>query len=274
MTQPSQPMKRTKEEIQPSQHTKRTKEEINALIFECQSRQDSSAQAILVEHYSALVGSIVRKYSKGRGFHEDLMQVGIIGLLGAIKRYDSKFGASFESFLIPTVIGEIKRFLRDKTWGVHVPRRIKDLWSKIKTVVDELTNQQQRSPKIVEIADYLDVTEEEVLEAMEMGRSYQAISMDQSIEIASDGSAVTILDTIGSREEGFKRVDERLLLQSVLNVLTDREKEIIQSTFLENKSQKETGEDLGISQMHVSRLQKGAIEKLRKALARTEVNNV
>ncbi|MFL6516712.1 MAG: sigma-70 family RNA polymerase sigma factor, partial [Bacillus sp. (in: firmicutes)] len=146
MTQPSQPMKRTKEEI-------------NALIKDFQLGESKSAQAILVDHYTPLVGSLVMKYSKGGTHHEDLMQIGIIGLLGAIRRYDSELGAAFETFLIPTVIGEVKRYLRDKTWGVHVPRRVKELWTKIKTVVDELTNQHQRSPKIHEIAEHLDVSE-------------------------------------------------------------------------------------------------------------------
>ncbi|MBU8880533.1 RNA polymerase sigma factor SigB [Bacillus sp. FJAT-29790] len=252
---------------QPSRVMRRTKEEINALILDFQRIECNSAQTILVENYSALVGSLVKKYSRGRNSHEDLMQVGMIGLLGAIRRYDPDVGGSFESFLIPTVIGEIKRFLRDKTWDVHVPRRIKELLPKIKKVVDELTNKNQRSPKIHEIAEYLDVSEEEVLEAMEMGKSYQALSVDQSIETGSDGSTVTILDTVGSQEEGFKQVDQKLLLQSVLHVLSEKEKEIIHYTFIENKSQKETGEFLGISQMHVSRLQRRAIQKLRKALA-------
>src|SRR3954453_2870456 len=252
----------------PSRTVKRTKEEIDALILEFQQNESSSAQTILVEHYTALVGSLARKYSKGRDFHEDIMQVGMIGLLGAIRRYDPSFGKSFESFLIPTVIGEIKRFLRDKTWSTHVPRRTKELWPKIKTVVDELTIQYQRSPKIQEIADYMEISEEEVLEAMEMGKSYQAASVDQSIETGSEGSSVTILDIMGSHDEGFEKVDQKLLLQSVLHVLSNKEKEIIHRTFVENKSQKETGQDLGISQMHVSRLQKKAIEKLRKALSR------
>ncbi|MFO1445153.1 RNA polymerase sigma factor SigB [Bacillus sp. Bva_UNVM-123] len=252
---------------QPSQTVKRSKEEIEALILEYQQNESSSAQTLLVEHYTALVGSLARKYSKGRNIHEDIMQVGMLGLLGAIRRYDPGMGKSFEAFLFPTVIGEIKRFLRDKTWSVHVPRRVKEISSKIKKVEEELTNQYQRSPKIREIADYMDITEEELLEAMEMGKSYQAASVDQAIETGHEGSPVTVLDIIGSQDEGFEKVDQRLLLQSALHVLTERERKIIHCTFLENKSQKETGEYLGISQMHVSRLQKKAIEKLRKAFA-------
>ncbi|MED3561430.1 RNA polymerase sigma factor SigB [Bacillus xiapuensis] len=251
---------------QPSQTMKRTKEEINALIKEFQQNDSAAAQAILVEQYTALIASLARKYSRVKNFHEDLMQVGMIGLLFALRRYDASFGKSFEAFLIPTVIGEIKRFLRDKTWSVHVPRRIKELWPRVKTVVDELTNQYQRSPKIQEIADYLEISEEEVLEAMEMGKNYQAASVDQPTETGSEGSTVTPLDIIGSPDEGFEKVDQKLILESSLHVLSDREKKILQCTFLDNKSQKETAEKLGISQMHVSRLQKKAIDKLRKEI--------
>lgn len=253
----------------PSQTVRRSKEEVHRLILEFQKNESESAQAILVENYTALVGSIVRKYSKGRDLHEDIMQVGMIGLLSTIRRYDPGTGTPFEAYLIPNVIGEIKRFLRDKTWDVHVPRRVKDLWPKLNSAVDELTRTLQRSPKIQEIAEYLETSEEEVLETMEMGKSYQTASVDQSIETGSDGSTMTTLDVIGSEDKGFEQVDQRMFLESALYVLNDREREIIQWTFIENKSQKETGEHLGISQMHVSRLQKKAIEKLRKVLART-----
>lgn len=190
----------------------------------------------------------------------------MIGLLGAIKRYDPVVGKSFEAFAIPTIIGEIKRFLRDKTWSVHVPRRIKELGPRIKMAVDTLTTETQRSPKVEEIAEYLDVSEEEVLETMEMGKSYQALSVDHSIEADADGSTVTILDIVGSQEDGYERVNQQMMLKSVLHVLSEREKQIIDLTYIQNKSQKETGDILGISQMHVSRLQRKAVKKLREAL--------
>ncbi|MFD2217015.1 MULTISPECIES: RNA polymerase sigma factor SigB [Bacillaceae] len=253
---------------QPSQNMKLTKEEVNELILDFQKTESKVAQLALVEHYTGLVETLAKKYSKGKSFHEDLRQVGMIGLLGAIRRYDPTVGKPFEAFAIPTIIGEIKRFLRDKTWSVHVPRRIKELGPKIKAAVDKLTNENQRSPQVREIAEYLDVTEEEVLETMEMGKSYQALSVDHSIEADSDGSTVTILDIVGSQEQGYEKVNQKLMLQSVLHVLSDREKEIIECTFILNKSQKETGEQLGISQMHVSRLQRRAIQKLREALSK------
>ena len=249
-----------------SQPNPEGKAEINALIKAYQLHQDEDAQNQLVYHYKNLVEALARKYSKGRSFHEDIAQVGMIGLLGAIRRYDESFGKSFEAFAVPTIIGEIKRFLRDKTWSVHVPRRIKEIGPKIKTTVEELTTQLHRSPKITEIAEALEVSEEEVLEAMEMGKSYQALSVDHSIEADAEGGTVTLLDIVGSVDSGYEQVNQKLVLEKVLPVLTDREKCIIQYTYLDNMSQKEAGEKLGISQMHVSRLQRKAIKKLQEAI--------
>src|SRR5690625_1388649 len=190
----------------------------------------------------------------------------MIGLLVAVRRYDKSFGKSFESFAIPTIIGEIKRFIRDKTWSVHVPRRIKELGPKIKKAVDELTTANQTSPTIKEISNYLDVTEEEVLETMEMGKSYKALSVDRKIEADSDGSTVAILDLIGNDESGYNNIDQQMMLEKILPILSEREQLILQYTYFENKSQKETGELLGISQMHVSRLQRRSLRKLREAI--------
>ena len=243
-----------------------SKEQVMQWIKAYQENDDQEAQNQLVLHYQGLVETIARKYSKGKSYHEDIIQVGMIGLLGAIRRYDDSFGKSFAAFAVPTIIGEIKRFLRDKTWSVHVPRRIKELGPKIKTTVEELTSTLHRSPKIEEIARYLDVSEEEVLEAMEMGKSYQALSVDHSIEADSDGGTVTLLDIFGNVDDGYEKVNQRLVLEKVLHVLSDREKKIIHYTYLENLSQKEAGDRLGISQMHVSRLQRRAIKKLQEAI--------
>ncbi|MFD1038357.1 RNA polymerase sigma factor SigB [Virgibacillus byunsanensis] len=223
-------------------------------------------QEKIVLKYTDLVGSIARKYSKNSTIHEDLVQVGMIGLLGAVRRYDTSFGKSFESFAIPTIIGEIKRFIRDKTWSVHVPRRIKELGPKIKKAVDELTTQNQESPTVSEIASYLKVSEEDVLETMEMGKSYKALSVDRKVEADSDGSTVAILDLVGNNEDGYENIDQQMLLEKILPVLSKREQQILTCTYFENMSQKETGELLGISQMHVSRLQRRSLRKLREAI--------
>jgi RNA polymerase sigma-B factor len=239
--------------------------DVTDLVSKYQQTNDEEIQLQLVQKYKPLVESLAHKYSKGRNMHEDLVQVGMIGLLGAIRRYDPQFGKGFEAFAIPTILGEIKRFLRDKTWSVHVPRRIKELGPKIKGSVEQLTTDLGRSPQVDEIARFLEVTEEEVLETMEMGRNYQALSVDHPLEADSEGSTVTLLDLVGSHDSGYEYVNQKLDFEESLKVLNEREKQVIQCTFLKNFSQKETGDKLGISQMHVSRLQRRAIQKLRNA---------
>lgn len=243
-----------------------SKEQVLEWIQKYQDTEDDDAQTNLVLHYQYLVESIARKYSNGRSYHDDIAQVGMLGLLGAIRRFDPDFGRSFEAFAVPTIVGEIKRFLRDKTWDVHVPRRIKELGPRIKATVELLTIELQRSPLVSEVAERLEVSEEEVLEAMEMSRSYQALSMDHSIESDSDGSTVTLFDVVGREDEEYEKTNKRMIVADAMSVLFDREKQIIQLTYLEQLSQKEAGEKLGISQMHVSRLQRKAIKKLQQAI--------
>ncbi|MCT8136576.1 RNA polymerase sigma factor SigB [Anaerobacillus sp. CMMVII] len=239
---------------------------IEQLIREFQQSQSEEVQTKLVKNYEALVHTLAKKFSRGRGYDEDLIQVGMIGLLGALRRFDPTVGRSFESFAVPTIIGEIKRYIRDKTWSVHVPRRIKELGPKIKNAVEKLTTELQRSPKVIEIANYLEVTEEEVLETMEMSRSYQALSVDRSIEADQEGGAMTLLDLVGATDTGFEKTEQQLLIEKAFSVLTEREKQILYCTFYEGLSQKETGDKLEISQMHVSRLQRRALEKIKASL--------
>ena len=243
-----------------------TENQILEMIRQYQREGDEEIQAALVDYYSELVETLAAKFSRGAELFEDLVQVGMIGLLAALKRYDPSYGRSFEGFAVPTIIGEIKRYIRDKTWSVHVPRRIKELGPRIKKAVEDLTVRFQRSPRIEEIAEYLGVTPEEVLETMEMGRSYNAVSVDTPIEANSDGSQVTLLDLVGSMDEGFEHVDQKMVLEKAFQVLTERERDIIRMTFFDNLSQKQAGEKLGISQMHVSRLQRRALRKLREAI--------
>jgi len=220
----------------------------------------------IVLHYEGLVHSLARKYSYNRGNHEDLAQVGMIGLLISVERFDPSFGKSFEAFAIPTIIGEIKRYIRDKTWSVHVPRRIKELGPKINRAVDELTDSLQRSPTIQEISSHLNVSQEEVIETMEMSKSYKALSVDYKHEVDADGGAVSILELVGTNEDDYRKMDIHMLLESVFPVLPEREQQILKYIFFDNLSQQEVGELLGISQMHVSRLQRRSLRKLREVM--------
>jgi RNA polymerase sigma-B factor len=244
----------------------RDKNKIYLWIKEFQMDQNEEVKTKLVLHFDALIHSLARKFSRGQELYEDLVQVGMIGLLAAISRYDESFGRNFESFAIPTIVGEMKRYIRDKTWSIHVPRRIKELGPKIKKAIEELTTNHQRSPHVHEIASYLGVSEEEVLETMEMSRSYQALSVDSTFDSDQEGSSVTLLDLVGEQEEGYDQVNQRLLIEKICAVLTEQERRIIQLTFFRDLSQKEAGEQLSISQMHVSRLQRRALQKLKDSL--------
>jgi RNA polymerase sigma-B factor len=246
--------------------TRLDEDQVILLIERYRREGDREAQQQLVTQYRDLVESIAYKFSRGQEPYEDLVQVAMIGLLAAIRRYDPAVGRSFESFAIPTIVGEVKRHIRDKTWSVHVPRRIKELGPRIKNAVEQLTINLQRSPLIDEIAEYLEVSPEEVLETMEMGRSYQALSMDSPIESSSEGSPLTLFDLVGSEDESFEQIDKKLLLEKIFQVLSIREREILELIFFENLSQKQVGDRLGISQMHVSRLQRRALKKLRQTI--------
>jgi len=243
------------------------KKDIYVLIDYIQDHpDDSEVQEKIVKHYEGLVHSLARKYSRNNENHEDLVQVGMIGLLVAVKRYDKSFERAFEAFAIPTIIGEIKRFIRDKTWGVHVPRRIKELGPKINRAVEELTVDLQRSPTVSDIALHLEVSEEEVLETMEMSTNYRALSIDYTHDPNADGGTFTLMDLVGEDEDNYKKVDIHLVFEEIMPILPEREQEIIRLIFFEHLSQQEVGELLDLSQMHVSRLQRRALRKLREVL--------
>lgn len=228
--------------------------------------ENKAAKEKIVLKYTKLVEVLARKYAYNEQIQEDLTQVGMIGLLEAAHRFDESFKRKFESYAIPTIIGEIKRYIRDKTWSVHVPRRIKELGPQIRRAVDELIAMNQSSPTIVQIAEHLNATEEEILETMEMRKSYRALSVDHTINSDSEGRDISLLDLVGESESGYDSIDFKVLIENLLPILPEREQKIIQYTFFENKNQKETGELLGISQMHVSRLQRRSLRKLREAL--------
>lgn len=235
-------------------------------IAEYQKNPTDEIQTRLVSHYERLVRSISKKFATREEHQEDLFQVGMVGLLAALRRFDRSVGRSFESFAVPTIVGEIKRFIRDKTWSVHVPRRMKELIPKIKKAIECLTAELQRSLTIEEIAEYLEVSTQEVLLAMEVGRNYRTLSIDRSLEADQEGGELTLLDLVGKKDREFERTDQQMLLEKAFEVLTEREKKILQCTYFKCLSQQETGEQLGISQMHVSRIQRKALKKLRESI--------
>jgi RNA polymerase sigma-B factor len=218
------------------------------------------AREELVERHLPLVRSLARRFV-GRGESlEDLEQVGAIGLIKAIDRFELARDVALTSYATPNVVGEIKRHFRDKGSAVRIPRHLKELNAKVGGVIEQLTGELGRSPTIGEIATGVEGSPEQVLEALEAGSARSTVSLSASAD--PDGE-LDPLETIGTEDEEFERVEQRASLEPALEVLPDREREILRMRFEEGMTQTQIAERVGISQMHVSRLIRKSIERVR-----------
>ncbi len=226
---------------------------------------DMQARERLIEENLPLARALAGRYA-GRGEQfEDLVQVASIGLIKAIDRFDIERGVELETYAIPTIVGEIKRHFRDRTWAVHVPRRLKELNLKLSGLVGELSNTLGRSPTLAELAAAADVDEEEALEAIESGQAYTADSLSGD----DDDSEVDRMQTLGTVEAAYGRVEDSDLLASGLEALDERERRIIHLRFFDGLTQSQIAIEVGISQMHVSRLIRRGLEKMRREIDET-----
>lgn len=217
----------------------------------------------VIEAWLPLAQHLTRRYT-GRGEPaDDLFQVAVLGLIKAVDRYDPEHGMDFAVFAIPTVLGEIKRYFRDRTWSVRVPRRLQELRLAITAANGELTQVLGRAATVADIAAHLKITEEEVLEGLEGGRAYTAASLSTPV---NDTSGVELGETLGTLDAGFELTENLVSLRPALAKLDERERAIVALRFSGELSQSEIGEQLGISQMHVSRLLAKALATLRAQL--------
>jgi RNA polymerase sigma-B factor len=198
---------------------------------------------------------------------DDLVQVGTVGLLKAIDRFELARGVEFTTYATPTIVGEIKRYFRDKGWAVKVPRRLQELNLAVNRASDKLAIELGRSPTVGELADRLGAGEEEILEAQELGQAYNLLSLDSEVSGETDKKSQTLADTVGVSDAGLELLEDRANLERAFAALTGRERVIIYLRFYEAVSQTEIAKRLNVSQMHVSRLQAKALEKLRSVLA-------
>jgi RNA polymerase sigma-B factor len=227
-----------------------------------QSRDD------LVQSHLGLAEHLARRFT-GRGESlEDLTQVAYLALVKAADRYDPDRGAEFATFATPTVLGEIKRHFRDKGWAVRVPRQLQELRLALTKATDDLTQQLQRSPKVHELADYLAVSEDEVLQGLECGRAYNAQSIDPLLDPDEDN--VPLAAVVGSLDPALERVEVRHTLRPLMESLPERERRMVEMRFFRNMTQTEIAEQLGISQMHVSRLLTRTLADLREQLVNAD----
>lgn len=223
---------------------------------------DMEAREQLVMSHLNLVRFLANKF-KNRGEPlDDLVQVGYLGLLKAIDRFDPDRGLEFTTYATPTILGEIKRHFRDKGWSVRVPRRLQELSAKVNQATDTLTTQFQRSPTIQEIADYLDASVDEVLEAMESSSAYSSVPLEGTGSSEND-DAPSVIDRYGSEDNELAFTDDRLVIEEALKGFSPREREVIELRFLKGMTQIEIAERLGISQVQVSRLLRRTLKKIQ-----------
>ena len=232
---------------------------------------DLAAREQLIEQYMSLVRSLARRYSYRGEQLDDLVQIGSIGLIKAIDRFDLSRGVELTTYATPNIIGEIKRHFRDRGWAVRVPRGLQELNVQLSKLVEGLTVQLGRSPTIPELAKAAGVEEEEVLEALESGRAYSSLSLSQGSG-SEDGEDLDPLESLGEVEHQYEVSEDRAVLAPGFKVLDERERRILHLRFFEGLTQSQIAQQVGISQMHVSRLIRRALEKIRDEIAADELD--
>jgi RNA polymerase sigma-B factor len=218
----------------------------------------------LVTIHQPLVEHLARRFRNRGEPYDDLVQVATIGLIKSIDRYDPDRGVEFSTYATPTIIGEIKRWFRDKGWAVRVPRRLQELRLEIGSATATLTQELGRSPTVAELADRIGTGEDEVLEGLESAAAYSTLSLDAPEGGESDGPSV--LDMLGAEDEALEGVENREALKPLLASLPERERRILLLRFFAGMTQSQIAVEVGISQMHVSRLLARTLVRLREGL--------
>jgi RNA polymerase sigma-B factor len=226
---------------------------------------DLRARTLLIERMMPLVRHIARRYANRGEPLDDLVQVGAVGLIKAVDRFDLERGVKLSTFAAPNIAGEIKRHFRDRGWSIRVPRDIQELNAKLTQATDRLTTKLSRSPTVAELAVAVKATEEEVLDAMQGAQSYSTVSFEEPI-----GDNRTALELLGEEDPEFMTAERRVLLGNGMRVLAEREQEIMRLRFFDGLTQREIAEQVGISQMHVSRLIRRSLDDMRQQMADVE----
>jgi RNA polymerase sigma-B factor len=218
----------------------------------------------LVETHLPLVEYLARRFRNRGELHDDLVQVATIGLIKSVDRFDLERGVEFSTYATPTIVGEIKRHFRDKGWAIRVPRRLQELKLALAKAPSELAQRNGRSPTVAELAVFLEMSEEDVLEGLESANAYSTVSLDTPDSGNSD--ALAVADTLGVIDESLEGVEYRESLKPLRDRLPPREKRILLLRFFGNMTQSQIAAELGISQMHVSRLLARTLASLREGL--------
>ena len=243
---------------------------VESLLVAYHRDGDERAREQVLVELMPLVRALAARYA-GRGEAlEDLVQVGSIGLIKAVDRFDIDRGVDISSYAVPTIVGEIRRHFRDKAWAMHVPRRLKELSVRLSRVLDQLTNELGRSPTVAELAAAVGVEEEDVIDALDSTNAYSTRSLHAPYE---DGGDDYLADKLGTDDVGFAEVEDSALVEAGFSALDERERRIVELRFFEEMTQSQIAAEIGISQMHVSRLLRRALATMRGRIAEVSTDD-
>ncbi|MGF1471781.1 MAG: SigB/SigF/SigG family RNA polymerase sigma factor [Rubrobacteraceae bacterium] len=242
------------------------------LLLRYHHHGDERARERLIQEQLPLVEFLARKFA-GRGEPlDDLVQVGSVGLIKAVDRFDTERNIEFSTYATPNILGEIKRYFRDKGWAMRVPRGLQELRQSARALIRDETVRTGRSPTVMELAEKLEADEESVAEALTLGRAYNTASLDAPIN-QEDSDSDTIVDLQADENSPINGLEDKILLQQAINSLKGQQQQILNLRFNEGKTQTEIAGQIGVSQMHVSRLLRRALDDLRRELSLLESNH-
>jgi RNA polymerase sigma-B factor len=238
--------------------------ELRKKFVEYKANNSRKLRNELIEAHRSLASHLARRFANRGEPFDDLLQVAQLGMLKAVERFDPDRGLEFSTFATATVEGELKRHFRDRTWSIRVPRRPQELHLRLGNAINDLSQRLKRPPRVAELATELGVDEDAVLEAMEVGGAYRSASLDARPN--DSGDALTLEARLGTLDSGFDLAEHRVLLERLLEELPDRERTIVRLRFFEDMTQTEIAQEVGISQMHVSRLLSRTLLQLRERM--------
>jgi RNA polymerase sigma-B factor len=234
-------------------------------LFERARAGDQLARETLIRRFLPLARQLAARYRRGSEPHEDLVQVASLALVKAVDRFELGRDVAFTSYAVPTILGELKRHFRDTGWDLHVPRSLQERTARVDTAVAELKMRLGRSPTTDELAEELDIPVEDVVEALAVGTEARTLSLDAPLRDGEDDAA-TFGETLGDLDGGFSSVENGEAVRAAMTSLHRREREILRLRFVEELTQEEIGRRVGLSQMHISRLLRRTLARLREEL--------
>jgi RNA polymerase sigma-B factor len=241
-----------------------------ALLEEYVQDRDPKLRTQIIERHEPLVRSLAHKFARPGVPVEDLVQSAWIALIGALDRFDPSHETKFSTYAVHCMVGEIKRYFRDRTWSIKVPRYLQEIAANLNRMEDELYRKLQREPTVSEMAEAFNISEEDLVQAMEMYRAYQTQALEERREMEDGNDSLALGETVGRIDTDMEAVVEHAPLQAAMATLDERRQKILRRRFFEGFSQQEVADELGLSQMHISRLERSALQQLRQAMAASQ----